>query len=496
MQLIAWLLLLGCFSLRFVALSHDPVLVSPSGMYLTDEGWYSKAAQNFRLLGHPDASSDFVPITHTFGEVGLCRVVFDLFGQSLLALRAFHLLLSGLGIFCLCWSIRARWGQQLAYCLGLGLLCNLLLISLTRLALPDTSSFALLTLALAARIAAKQHRGMDLLSLGLAISLSFVKTSYLPVTLWLIWMSAQTRLHRERSGLRSISLRSVSTCILSLLPLGLGYVWIYLHHQEAWAMFSELNLQGRMVQGPLQWLLNLGYALGADLWSTGSLGLSLFTITHARSRGVKSFIRDPHVKALGLLLGLNFLARSMIWYHPPRYGLVTALVILLLSLIALKQQSDAAPSRRSDITRKWMIFALVGQLPLAVAIAQNGYSGNSMQDASEDFIQAIRKHPEQPKILYGSGSASFVSLFSPELRAVDVSDRAQDMCERVSHYGPGFLMVDDRKEHDFELRKALSGCPDKITLTPIRSHQVLNNYYRQGPWRLFILSGSRAPTKQ
>lgn len=495
-RLLAWLLLLGLFALRFVHLAQDPILVSPSGMYLTDEGWYSKAAQNLLRLGHADASADFVPITHTFGYVLVCKAIFDLSGPSLLALRTFNLLLSGLGVFCLCWSLRARWGDHLAYCLCLGLLCNLLLISLTRLALPDTTAFALLTLALAAQIAAKQRTWLAIPAWSMALALSFIKTSYLPVTLCLIALRAKAHLRPHQKGLRAITFASLASCILPLVPLALGYAWIYLNYPSAWAMFSELNLQGRLVKDPLQWIMSLGYALGADLWSTGSLGFALMVLIHARNTGFGPFARIPAVQALGLVLGLNFLARSIIWYHPPRYGLVTALAILLLSLLSLQEQIAMRASDKKKLTTQWLGWGLLGQIPLGVALMINGYSGNSMQLATEAIVQEVHARPHHPKLLYGSGSASFVSLFSSTLQALDISDRAQSMCARVAHYGEGFLLVDDRKERDFDLLKTLKGCPEGMSTSLINSYPILNNYYDQGPWRLYLLSRRRAPTKQ
>lgn len=493
-QGLAWALLLLLFGLRFVALAKDPVLVSPSGMYLTDEGWYSKAAKNLIMLGHADASQDFVPITHTFGFVSLCRLLFEQFGLSLVVLRGFNLMISGVGLVFLCLSVQRQWGRRYAYLLGLALIANLLLISLTRMALPDTTAFALLTLAMASVISAKGRWSLELTGLGLAIAMSFVKTSYLPVTLWFAFLfaihPAQLR-HRPRPWWR----RGLFPA-LALAGLGLGYAEIYRRYPEAWAMFSQLNLQGRMVQDPLRWVMNLAYAVGADLWSTGVLGLGLFTLVEIRQLGFKAWFKDPKVRALLLLLGLNFSARSLIWYHPPRYGLITALGIILLSLSALEAATARSPQRGPKLRRHWLGWGLLGQLPLGLALAQNGFPGDSLHRATKNVIQKIHAHPHQPKILYGSGTASAVSLSFPKLRAVDISDHPQDMCTRIERYGDGFLLVDDRKQEQFKLLATLDQCPDNITLRPLLQTTVLNNYYRQGPWRLYTLSRTRTPTKQ
>lgn len=494
---IAWALLGLVFALRFAALAQDPILVSPSGMYLTDEGWYAKAAQNLLRLGHADASKDFVPITHTFGYVYLCRFVFDHIGQSLLALRTLNLILSGTGIACLCWQVRARWGPSLAFRLGLALVFNLLLISLSRMALPDTTAFALMTLAMAGLLVRRRTSWIDLGSLLLATTLSFIKTSYLPVTLWFALVLAFQHLDQTSPHARpKLTGRSLLLLLFPVSALVLGYCWIHANYLEAWEMFSALNLQGRMVQGPIQWLLNLGYALGADLWSTGSLGLATFILIRAKGLGFRTFFKDRKVRGLSLLLSLNLLARSLIWYHPPRYGLITALAVIFLSLIALQASITTSPQRTTKLRYHWLGWWLLGQIPLCVALALNGYSGDSMRLATQEILQSVQEHPEQPRLLYGTGSASFVTLASNTLRPIDISDRPETMCARVKDYGPGFLLVDDRKERDFQLMKSLQQCRDPLFLTPVAAHLVLNNYYKQGPWRLYLLSRAGAPAKQ
>lgn len=495
-QGITWALLALVFSLRFVALAQDPLLVSPSGMYLTDEGWYAKAAKNLVILRRADASRDFVPITHTFGYVYLCKLIFE-HELSLLALRFFNLTLSGASVACLCWSIRNRWGDRLAQGAGIALSCNLLLISLTRLALPDTTAFALFTLAMAGIIPARRSVWLDLGCLSVAVAISFIKTSYAPATLWFTLVLAVMQLRKRDAPIRpKLTLRGLLSFALPLIALILGYGWIHLEYREAWDMFSSLNLQGRMVQGPIQWFLNLGYALGADLWSTGSLGLLICLILQTRQFGFKAFCKDPKVRALGLLLGLNFLARSLIWYHPPRYGLITALALVLLSLLAQQKTISNHPHQVKKLGRHWLGWFLVGQLPLCVAILQNGYSGDSMRNAVNSMATEIEALPHHPRVLYGTGSASYVSLFLPELHAVDVSENEKDLCSRIAHYGPGFLLVDDRKERDLDLMTKLDRCDAPMIRRELTSHLVLNDYYRQGPWRLYSLSRPGAPAKQ
>lgn len=466
-------------------------------MYLTDEGWYTKAAKNLVMLGHADASTDFVPVTHTYGFVLLCRLLFDQFGVNLLLLRGLNLALSGAGVLFLCWGTARRWGPHLAYCVGLGLVCNLLLISLTRLALPDTTAFALFTLAVATRLPVKRRVWQDLVCVVLAIALSFVKTSYLPASLWLTLVCAmQNKQGSPGLGRFTIAVRRSWMVALLLVLLALGYSWIHTNYPIAWAMFSQLNLDGRMVKNPIQWFLNLGYAIGADLWSTGSLGLAIFVGIYARKIGTKTFLGDHKVQALALLLCLNFLVRSLIWYHPPRYGLVSALAVLGLSVLALQRALASTEAPPVKLGSQWLGWMLAGQLPLAVALAQNGVSGDSMRQGARAIVETMNAHPQVPQILYGTGTASYVALFSPKLHAIDISERAKDLCARIAHYGSGFLLVDDRKAQDFELFEHLLQCPGELRLKELASYQVLNNYYHQGPWRLYQLSWSGPPAKQ
>lgn len=489
------LALASLFALRVWALDQDPLLVSPSGLYLTDEGWYSKAARQIVQWNIQEVSTDFVPITHTFGYTWLCVAVFKLAGVSLWSLRALSLSLSGLGLIALSWSVARRWGARAARWLALGLTLNVLLISLTRLAIPDTVAFALCGVTMALLLACRTQTWLRPLCAVFAVFLSIIKLSYLPVTIWFCTMLA---CHFIRWPLSKTPNRSRILAAFSLLlPLGLCtgiYAAIARVYPKAWAMFSNLNLRDRMVTNPLEWIANLFYAVGADIWSTGSIGLVGLLALQSRV-APRPFWRQREGQALLLLLALGWSARSLIWYHPPRYGLVSALVFLMLSILSTRDAIRQAPTHLSRHTRRWVLALMLGQLPQLGALMLHGHSGDSMQRSASQLAQTIAQIDAPTGTLYGSGSASFIALLHPQLRSVDIADTTSDMCTRIDHFGPGYLVIDDRKAEQFKIQHSLSQCQPDVLLEALGQWQVLNNYYRQGPWRLYRLSRTGPPTQ-
>lgn len=469
--------------LRLVWIDLDPLLVSPSGLYLTDEGWYSKAGRHLALLAQVDGARDFVPITHTFGYSWLCVALFAAFGVGLLPLR---LLSAGATIGAIAFlsgKVKQRWGAWPGILVGLGLSGNLLVFSLSRLAIPDTLAFAILIIIFALLISPPRSAMTESITGLLSAVLALIKLSYLPVSLWCAALLAYPHLvarPRSTTGLA----RGLVLFLAPLLVIALCYAFIHTSYPEAWAMFSNLNLRDRMVDGPIQWILNIGYAIGADLWSTGALALAWFALQD-RGRREESLLRDPVAQALLALVGLNLCARSLIWYHPPRYGLVTLLCVLLLSVRVLVRNSDeeGRPSLRA-----WLLCLAIGQLPLIATLGIHGYSKDSMQRASQKIHHAIEASNLPNKMIYGSGTASWLALLYPELRAVDISDHPPTMCERIENFGEGFLIIDQRKQKDFQLKKNLESCRPALTLEPLWQGTVLNNYYKQGPIRLFQIT--------
>lgn len=490
----AWgwaLTLLALFALRFVWLDQDPLLVSPSGLYLTDEGWYTKAAQNLLRWGQADAAQDFVPITHTWGYTWLSLQIFRVFGIALYPLRAFGVLVCAASTGVLAWSLHQQWSPRAARMLSLALGCNLLLISLSRFAIPDSLAFGVLTFLLAALVRRETYPVLDWVAALLSVAAVLLKLSYLPVTLWtatlLAFLHGQSYLNTRRS---STFARGIVLSVTPLVLTGTAYFLIHRAYPQAWAMFSDLNLRDRFVGGPGEWMANIFYAIGADLWSTGAMGWIIFLILRARQSNALHWRQAP-VLALLVLAGLNFAARSFIWYHPPRYGLLTYLVLALLSIYA------AQPNALSQkIPRSWIVCFMAGQLPQLIALCLNGYSGDSMQRSAKAMIQLMQRSAPEPTHIYGTGTASYFSLFAPQYRAVDISDERSTMCARLKVYGDGFLVVDTRKAQDFSILSIIPSCGSGLELTKIDEKIVLNNYYHQGPWTLYHLSGTRSPAQQ
>lgn len=483
------LLLLLLFSLRLFFLVGDPLLISPSGMYLSDEGWYSKAASQLFDGGQLDQDSDFVPITHTPGYTALQLLLFRLALPRLWLLRGLSLLALSLGGLALYRRIARELDRERALLFALAMLSNLLLCSLSVLAIPDSVAFGgtLLCLALLADPRAPSPR--DWLFVGACGTLGSIKFSYLPLALWAALLIAL----RSPQGPRrpSLTREQLGRGLLIVCPLALGAA-VYLGAREtwpqAWQAFTELNLQGRRVQNLLLVPLNAIAALGADLWSTGALGLAYF-VARLCFKAKESPLRHPWAKAIFVLAFLNLGMRAFISYHPPRYGLLTYLLVLLLSLVVLPsatQRWGKAAARKF-----WLYALLLGQLPNLAMLGWHGLSTDSLSPAVSSIRQEIeqRSSPSNNSIiLYGSGSASLIALDAPRIRSVDISPDPARMCERFAHYGPGFLLLHDRKAEESQAAKHLRGCSPQLSLREIGRYKVLNNYYSQGPLRLYQIS--------
>lgn len=485
------LILLLLFFLRLLFLTDDPLLVSPSGMYLSDEGWYSKAATQLFYAGQIEQATDFVPITHTPGYTALQLALFELASPQLWLLRGLSLLSFLLGGLALFFRSERELGHSTGLLFAFALLSNLLLCSLSVLAIPDSVAFGGALLCLALLPTGDEPSLRDWLFVGGCGLLGAIKFSYLPMALWaalVVGLRGQSLLRRP-----SLSKKQLQLWLLLLCPLALG-AGIYLGARErwpqAWQAFTELNLEGRRVQ-KLWWVpLNAIAALGADLWSTGALGLAYFVL-RVQLKAEGQPLRHPWVPPIFVLATLNFGMRAFISYHPPRYGLLTYLLILLLSLVVLP-----SAARRWGKTRArhyWLCAMLLGQLPNVAMLAWHGLSRNTLDSSVTAIRRQIKGQSsgfDQAVVLYGSGSASLVALEAPWIRSVDISPDPERMCERLARYGPGFLLLHDRKAKESQAIKHLQTCSPTISLEEIAAYEALNNYYSQGPLRLHRISRS------
>lgn len=491
---IAGLCLLLLIASYGVDLWADPPLLTPCGVFLTDEGWYSKSARHWVLHGQWPPTDDFSPITHTFLQVWLQIAVFRLAGTGLWILRAVTagIWVLSTGILLRCIAQRESMKESLA--LWLCLLGHPLLWTFGRFAIADPLALSATAIVIGTHTLALQNRGWDLVALIFALAAALFKLSYafvIPaVALAMLWREFQ-RAPKQRAWLWTI-LSIVGTFGL----FGLTIRLIANAFPLAWKTFSDMNVHDRMVHGPLEWLLNIGEMIAHDLWHTGMFGLALGLIYLGLRRQL-AFQSDPRLPILGFILLGGWLQRSILAFHRPRYAIFVALVLSIATWIVvakLRKNRDFDHSLWIGASLLWA----AGQGILAFRAFDGQKPSYTLHHSAQEVVQTIQEHQasqgfdpkRNPKtVILGRGEAAMISLYNDHFEVVELSSNAQTLCRRIKNRDPSYLFIDQAWSTQWELKSRLNQCPKAAyDLQKLGQWQVLDNYFHQGPWTLYALT--------
>jgi 4-amino-4-deoxy-L-arabinose transferase-like glycosyltransferase len=464
---------------RFVALTHDPAyaIVSPSATFLTDEGWYTKAAQLDAKFGQYTQIGDFVWLSHNPLFTLLVRLSFAIFGVSAEAARA----VSGVSwiVAISAFYLICRTTQPRTIALGACALVSLTLHNLTysRLALiePSATAFTLVGILLWVRFPRSVPAAPFVLALGSAAV--FCKVSFLFSLIAVSMLVAGDGVMSFREG------RKGRAALLWVLVAANAYVTWLLHQRAiAWAgeageLFHRWHVAPRsggmqikpVIGNEMKMLYKLFEATGAPVIT----GAALFALAFlGRARKLRP--RFPVSRAtLALLLwgvgGCTFF--GLFGTQSPRYFYFALFPITYVALMLAREVAG---------DRRWPT-ALVLLIVLHGATQLEGYvlwarraNRWSARDMAQDIIRRMEIPADADEAILMGGTASNVALHDARIRPLDF--RPEDFLpERLEHWRPRFLVASKSNAE-----RALEFAPDVIErLELVAQYRLMENYYTQ-----------------
>lgn len=457
------------FALHFVHLRADFPNDSPwmDWSKYTDEGWYGDAAIRHSLFGHWYLAGDFNPAAALPFWPLLLGVLFHFTGVSLVAARAFTVVVFGVMLWAL-YRLIERFpvdsgGKRsvLAAPIAVLLLCaSPFVFVFSRMAILEPPLAALTALALLAAShlqstsATPGDRLQRFRALWPAIALGVLlpamvltKTTAIalfPAIGFMLWHRAG---HKVKQALR-----------LALPPVLLGatiwaayfFLWVRPHYLEDYEyLFSANGYTGFQLQPLATVLFNTfsdGLWMGAVLYAACFAGFVLALFLRPK------IFRNPLVGSLLLWVGGYF---AFLAYHnnlQPRYYLVpavamTALVAVFADEFRLNWPGAARKGRHLilgiSVTAVLLAIVVPDALLELTFVRHPEYT---FLDAVQSIASIVRDNPKQsPLILSISGSD--ITLMTG-LPSIDDDFGTLDLDERVQKYHPGWYVAWNQIEDD------------------------------------------------
>jgi hypothetical protein len=488
-----------------IATAVDPIILDPSGVYLTDEGWYSKSSLLLARDGIIQRASDFDFFTSSLLHTIILSSGFFLFDSTLAVARFTAMLVycAGLSAF----LISASRSPYYKSCIGVVLLAiavNIYSLTQGRLALTDTVATGFLLGSTACWIAYRGRKWAFILSLLLAAFTFFTKSSYLffIVSITLLWLWSAYEEHR--AGHRKTALVLAFATFMTLVVCAAFLVGVAKYYLEDYALFSKnfdriISFTVRqIISRPARSLFNM-------LTSSGALALivaavaGIFVLWRADRAKLIGILSERATVACLLMVIVGTAQFGFSVYQPARYYLFT-IAPITATAIALVWAAGGAVGR-TRLSIGILMLAHVATQIVSLQIAANrrqdsiyaSVTSTSLSDATKNFAAAIDQHVNRNSeriFLLGHGEAALLALADQRIRPLDF-EGVGPLCSRVERWRPEFVLVSENGP-TAKYFDEVTNCPEVRQLRPIASATPLGDYYKAGRLVLYDVTYNSA----
>lgn len=335
------LLVVALALLRLVHLGADPpVGVTSSGVFYTDEGWYSRNAAAKILGGSWIVEGDFNPLVNMPVHQLWGYLMFKLFGLSVVSARLGSVIAFLATLLVLYLSLRSRIDPMLLLLALLLVSADFLWFAFSRVGIAE--NLMILLLVVSFHFALVSSRGRQ--SVHAALSAAFfllaflTKASaifFLPVMFFLFLPQGPVE---ERKG-GAFPAKVLTAFLVIASGLGVYYVSLVSPHVRDFTYFNSLNVARRMEEvGRGGALMKAVYALKGSALRSHRLALVLYfagvpACLFALAK--RSLRRRREVSALVLWTFLYLVMVAANGYAPPRYYLPVLPVLAVVLVVVL-----------------------------------------------------------------------------------------------------------------------------------------------------------------
>ncbi|MBI2944906.1 MAG: glycosyltransferase family 39 protein [Candidatus Wallbacteria bacterium] len=508
---VAAILLALALSLRLAWLQADPPVASLgrlgnlqiSGVFLTDEGWYSRNARIHALEGTWTQPGDLNPIAITPLFSAMQRVAFEISGVSLIAARTGPALLGGLAPAVLFVLLRRPLGRPFAMVGALLLATDFTSVMYSRLALTEIPYITLLLTSAALLLVARRHASHGLAAGSACVGLLAIgfKLSAVSLTLVVIVDAVFVAVvlgfrYRGGAALSPVALAFTWAATLAAGATIFFASWVEPFGEDAAWLTSRLLGQrlggvGAMVRGYAvflqdgvpwhHWPILFPLGLGGSLWVLAMACRHAVSGRFQRGPPGTIFEMPPvEVRFLALWLLVSTAGVASLSYQPLRYFLILVPSMAGLAAIALQQ-----------LWRRGPLLRVTAALTLGAAIAISAFDyvawaahpRYSLLETAHSIGRRARADTPRPVIC---GRIADTLALENRLPTVNlpIGRPLEYIGPRLRRYPPTHLLLLDGAE----LPRLSVRYPETFgRASPIGSFELLKNYYTAEPVRLLRL---------
>jgi hypothetical protein len=484
-----------------IATALDPILVDPSGVYLTDEGWYSKSALLLARDGIIQRDSDFDFFTSTPLYTIILYSGFLIFDSTLPVARFAAMLVYSAGLSAFLVSIY----RSQHYRISIGIIffaiaINIYSLAQGRLALTDTVATGFALGSTACWIIYRGQKWAIILSLLLTASAFLTKSSYLYFIVSIAALWFWSAYDDYRAGYRKSALVLACATFLTLATCVSVSLGIAAYFSEDYALFSKNfnRLVGFNLKEIIYWQAK---SLFNMLTSTGTLAVTMaavaaiFVLWRSNRAKLIQLLSEKATLACLLMVTLGTIQFGFSTYQPARYYLFTIAPITATG-IALAWAAGEA-SRR---VRLWIGVLMVAHIAVQIVSLERAanrrqtpmytsVTSTSLSDATKDLADAVVQHAggDRSRIfILGHGEAALLALADQRIRPLDF-EGVGPLCHRIELWHPEFLLVSENGPPSKYFNE-VAECPEIKQLRPITSVLALGNYYNAGHLVLYTIT--------
>lgn len=486
-------LLAATLLVRYVALDMDPPydIISRSGTFLTDEGWYSKSALLFVRFG--EWTNEFDPVwrSHTALFTLIQAASFGMFGTSVFVMRALSVTAFGVSIVAFYNICRTTQPRNVALVSCLLVSVTLQTFAFSRMALIEPLGTMVCLIALLVWVRGGGRWWTAPLSMAIILTAPFVKVAFLYAVVALALLNLSDAWKQWREGRRRDPLVTLA-CVL-LAPL------IYKYFQDlalAWAgadgtVFKQNHVTSRIHAisgGFLHTIRNvvvneskMGYKL---VYATGARalmamlafgGIFVFLKQRISKERVLNLSRASKALSLWLLGGASCF--GLFPDQPPRYFFFALFPLVYLTVTVVREICGARHWRLSCLFLLFVHTTIQGE---GYALWLSRDELYTYRDCAEDLVDRIKPRKEGEPIVLMGGASAFLALYDERIRPLSFNHH-DDLLERVTRWKPRYVVC--WKEDAYFLK---TKCPGVVTdIEFIQEYPLLRNYYYGRPHVLY-----------
>jgi len=472
-------------ALRFADIQADPPggIVSPSGAFLGDEGFYLKAARLYHAFGvwRNEADSNWFYLSPLYAAVttGLGFLSHDLLRVARYASVVCSL--ASVGAFCLLCRHRRSVAESLACCLLVAASFDAWAYSRLALAEPMGTLFGLLALLFWVGWRGRPWWAVASLACAVLAVCTKLNLAYTVGATLLLWAFEGVRaLRRGERGVALGIAAAAAAAVAALVTLRLAMAGAFVedaasldagmqrHFRTASlgaAAGNELRLLAVHARKPWRVALVVGMVPGALLW--------LAWRARRRPTAPKAHRVEPWrpLAALGAWAGVGLLFFGYFDYQPPRWVSFSVYPAAYAAVSSLAFVFAASGRRRAASVGALVAAHVLVQVPSLQRYASRP-EPHSLLKAMRGVARRVEHGAREVRML--GSFAHMAALCSERIRPLSSSnDREGELAERVARWRPEYFAA-----YPHEVARLRRTCSHLISgYEVVASYTIMANYY-------------------